>query len=80
MISTPVPRRRPGTTSRLRAMPSRSTTKTRVTPAKETSASTGTTIGYRKLDRFAPVEVRHARVTITKAVGIVSIADFMVRP
>jgi alpha-L-fucosidase len=42
--------------------------------------STGTTIGYRKLDRFAPVEVRHARVTITKAVGIVSIADFMVRP
>lgn len=41
--------------------------------------STGTTIGYRKLDRFAPVEVRHVRVTITKAFGTPALWYFTVR-
>ena len=31
--------------------------------------ATGTTIGYCKLDRFAPVTVRHVRVRVTSAVG-----------
>jgi hypothetical protein len=33
--------------------------------------SRGTTIGYRKLDRFAPVTVQHVRLTV---------ADAMTRP
>ena len=31
--------------------------------------SKGTTIGYRKLDRFPPTPVRHVRLTITDAIG-----------
>jgi alpha-L-fucosidase len=34
-----------------------------------TPLSSGTTIGYRKLDRFTPVSVQHVRLTIHESVG-----------
>ncbi|HEX9564636.1 MAG TPA: alpha-L-fucosidase [Gemmatimonadaceae bacterium] len=37
--------------------------------------SSGTTVGYRKLDRFAPVTVRRLRLTIEDAIGDVSAVE-----
>jgi alpha-L-fucosidase len=40
-----------------------------LTDAGWTTLSTGTTIGYRKLDRFAPISVRGTRVRVLESAG-----------
>lgn len=42
--------------------------------------SSGTTVGYRKLDRFSPVDVRWVRVKVTKSIGTPALGYFTARP